>query len=177
VCRCRFTVIVLLPTVWALDSHSRWTNLKGSRQGPPDPRQASDAVPASHLRADHLHRMRPVGRAEAMIDRSEEGCEGVISTRPRLDLGGGVGRARWWWRLRDPDQGPSERLGAGRLGGHARVGAAGGDGAAGPVQDQPSLHDLLYRIQSLGLELVEIRRLPAAADEVPTKLEHQPPDF
>ena len=32
VCLCRFTVIVLLPTVWALDSHSRWTNFKGSRQ-------------------------------------------------------------------------------------------------------------------------------------------------
>jgi hypothetical protein len=35
----------------------------------------------------------------------------------------------------------------------------------GPVQDQSSLHGLLDRIQSLGLELVEIRRLPAPADE------------
>jgi hypothetical protein len=35
----------------------------------------------------------------------------------------------------------------------------------GPVQDQTSLHGLLDRIQSLGLELVEIRRLPAAPDE------------
>jgi hypothetical protein len=35
----------------------------------------------------------------------------------------------------------------------------------GPVQDQASLHGLLDRIQSLGLELVEIRRLPAAADD------------
>jgi hypothetical protein len=35
----------------------------------------------------------------------------------------------------------------------------------GPVQDQSSLHDLLDRIQSLGLELVEIRSLPTAADE------------
>jgi hypothetical protein len=35
----------------------------------------------------------------------------------------------------------------------------------GPVQDQSSLHDLLDRIQSLGLELVEIRPLPASADE------------
>ena len=30
----------------------------------------------------------------------------------------------------------------------------------GPVQDLSSLHGLLDRIQSLGLELVEIRRLP-----------------
>jgi hypothetical protein len=28
-------VIVLLPTVWALDSHSGWTNLKGSRHSAP----------------------------------------------------------------------------------------------------------------------------------------------
>ena len=35
----------------------------------------------------------------------------------------------------------------------------------GPVRDQSSLHGLLDRIQSLGLELVEIRRLPIAPDE------------
>jgi hypothetical protein len=35
----------------------------------------------------------------------------------------------------------------------------------GPVQDQSSLHDMLDRIQSLGLELVEIRRLPPSSDE------------
>jgi hypothetical protein len=46
----------------------------------------------------------------------------------------------------------------------------------GPVQDQASLHDLVDRIQSLGLKLVEIRRLPASVDEVPAELEHQPPD-
>ena len=34
----------------------------------------------------------------------------------------------------------------------------------GPVQDQSSLHGLLDRIQSLGLELVEIRQLPPAAE-------------
>ena len=41
----------------------------------------------------------------------------------------------------------------------------------GPVQDQSSLHGLLDRIQSLGLELVEIRRLPDPADELPADLE------
>jgi hypothetical protein len=46
----------------------------------------------------------------------------------------------------------------------------------GPVRDQASLHGLLDHIQSLGLEVVEIRRLPASADEVPADLKHQPPD-
>jgi hypothetical protein len=35
----------------------------------------------------------------------------------------------------------------------------------GPVEDQSSLHGLLDRLQSLGLELVEIRRLPTSPDE------------
>ena len=43
----------------------------------------------------------------------------------------------------------------------------------GPVEDQSSLHGLLDRIQSLGLELVEIRRLPAASEEVAA--EPEPP--
>ena len=38
------------------------------------------------------------------------------------------------------------------------------------------LYGLLDRIQSLGLELVEIRQLPVAADEVPAEPEHRPPD-
>ncbi|HEY4791902.1 MAG TPA: hypothetical protein VIJ05_11320 [Actinomycetes bacterium] len=46
----------------------------------------------------------------------------------------------------------------------------------GPLLDQSSLHGLLDRIQSLGLELVEIRQLPASADEVPAEPKHQPPD-
>ena len=41
----------------------------------------------------------------------------------------------------------------------------------GPVEDQSSLHGLLDRIQSLGLELVEIRRLPDPADEHPADME------
>jgi hypothetical protein len=43
----------------------------------------------------------------------------------------------------------------------------------GPVPDQSSLHGLLDRIQSLGLELVEIRRLPVAGEGLP--LESEPP--
>jgi hypothetical protein len=44
----------------------------------------------------------------------------------------------------------------------------------GPVQDQSSLHGLLDRINSLGLELVEIRQLPAAADDAPGESELPP---
>jgi hypothetical protein len=43
----------------------------------------------------------------------------------------------------------------------------------GPIEDQSSLHGLLDRIQSLGLELVEIRQLPPGA-ETPT-VEPEPP--
>jgi hypothetical protein len=32
---------------------------------------------------------------------------------------------------------------------------------SGPVEDQAALHGLLRRIESLGLELLEVRRLPA----------------
>jgi hypothetical protein len=35
----------------------------------------------------------------------------------------------------------------------------------GPLQNQAALHRLLDRIQSLGLELVEVRRLPREPDE------------
>ena len=44
----------------------------------------------------------------------------------------------------------------------------------GPIQDQSSLHGLLDRIQSLGLELVEIRQLPGPADEPPADTELPP---
>ena len=43
----------------------------------------------------------------------------------------------------------------------------------GPVPDQSSLHGLLDRIQSRGLELVEIRRLPVSGEGLP--LESEPP--
>ena len=46
----------------------------------------------------------------------------------------------------------------------------------GPVQDQAALYGLLDRIQSLGLELVEIRQLPASAEEGSAEPEPQPPD-
>jgi hypothetical protein len=46
----------------------------------------------------------------------------------------------------------------------------------GPVQDQAALYRLLDRIQSLGLQLVEIWQLSASADEVAAEPEHQPPD-
>jgi hypothetical protein len=35
----------------------------------------------------------------------------------------------------------------------------------GPVRDQAALYGLLDRVQSLGLELVEVRRLPQAPGE------------
>jgi hypothetical protein len=43
----------------------------------------------------------------------------------------------------------------------------------GPVQDQAALYGLLDRIQSLGLELVEIRQLPATAETL--IVEREPP--
>jgi hypothetical protein len=35
----------------------------------------------------------------------------------------------------------------------------------GPVRDQAELHGLLHRVQSLGLELVEVRRLPDSPEQ------------
>jgi hypothetical protein len=34
---------------------------------------------------------------------------------------------------------------------------------AGPVEDQAALHGLIRRIEALGLELIEVRRLPDIA--------------
>ena len=36
----------------------------------------------------------------------------------------------------------------------------------GPVRDQAELHGLLRRLQGLGLELVEVRRLPASNSDL-----------
>ena len=36
----------------------------------------------------------------------------------------------------------------------------------GPVRDQAELHGLLRRLQSLGLELIEVRRLPEGSHGV-----------
>ena len=44
----------------------------------------------------------------------------------------------------------------------------------GPMEDQSSLRGLLDRIQSLDLELVEIRRLPPSPDEAAAEPEPLP---
>jgi len=36
----------------------------------------------------------------------------------------------------------------------------------GPVRDQAELHGLLRRLQGLGLELIEVRRLPPSSKDV-----------
>ena len=36
----------------------------------------------------------------------------------------------------------------------------------GPVRDQAELHGLLRRLQSLGLELIELRRLPEGSQDL-----------
>lgn len=44
----------------------------------------------------------------------------------------------------------------------------------GPIPDQEALHELLAKIQSLGLEVVELRRLPAV-DRQPGPYPPPPP--
>ena len=44
----------------------------------------------------------------------------------------------------------------------------------GPIEDQSALHGLLDRIQSLGLELVEIRQFPQPAETPPVEPEPPP---
>ena len=36
----------------------------------------------------------------------------------------------------------------------------------GPVRDQAELHGLLRRLQGLGLDLIEVRRLPESGDDI-----------
>ena len=43
----------------------------------------------------------------------------------------------------------------------------GGTLLHGPVEDQAALHGLLRRIESLGLELIELRRLPEDGPAAP----------
>jgi hypothetical protein len=98
---------------------------------------------------NRLHRMRPVERAAAMIDRPGTGRrQGTTSTRPRLDVAGGVGHGPCWWRLRDPHQAPPERLATGRLRGPDDHLEPVATVLYGPVQDQAALYRLLDRIQS-----------------------------
>jgi hypothetical protein len=35
----------------------------------------------------------------------------------------------------------------------------------GPIRDQAELHGLLHRVQALGLELIEVRRLPDGREQ------------
>lgn len=44
----------------------------------------------------------------------------------------------------------------------------------GPIADQDALHELLAKIQSLGLEVVELRRLPGVG---PQSDAHPPPSL
>src|SRR5829696_1467926 len=88
--------------------------------------------PASAL--VHLHRMRSVKPARG---QDREGHEAIRPARTTARHHEGVGRALWRWRLRDPDQGPPERLAAGRLRGPDGHRQAGRDRPAwsgpGPV--------------------------------------------
>jgi hypothetical protein len=116
-------------------------------------------------------------RAGAMIDRPEEGRrQGITST----DRG-------WTWQEESAVAfagGDYEIRIKGRLSDSLLAAFEGMRASVqpvetvlyGPVQDQAALYGLLNRIQSLGLELVEIRQLRASVDEVQVEPEHQPPD-
>jgi hypothetical protein len=124
--------------------------------------------PASAL--VHLHRMRSVEPAGAKI---EGGHEAIGPAELRLDImresvvpyGGGDYEIRIKGRL-------SDSLLAAFKGLTATVEPVE-TVLYGPVQGQSTLHGLLDQIQSLGLELVEIRRLPTAPEELPD--EPEPP--
>ena len=90
-------------------------------------------------------------------------------------MAGGAGHGPCWWRLRDPHQGRLSDALLAAFEGLTTTVQPVATVLYGPVQDQTALYRLLDRIQSLGLELVEIRRLPASADEVAAEPEHQPP--
>jgi len=46
----------------------------------------------------------------------------------------------------------------------------------GPVADQAALHGLLDRVQALGLELIEVRRVSDPPSEPPGRVADQPSD-
>ena len=114
-------------------------------------------------------------RAGAMIDRPEEGRhQGITST----DRG-------WTWQEESAVAfagGDYEIRIKGRLSDSLLAAFEGLTASVepvetvlhGPVQDQSSLHGLLDQIQSLGLELVEIRRLPTSSDEPADELPPSP---
>ena len=91
-------------------------------------------------------------------------------------MAGGARHGPCWWRLRDPHPGPLSDALLTAFEGVTTTVQPVATVLYGPVQDQAALYRLLQRIQSLGRELVEIRQLPAAADEVALEPEHQPPD-
>jgi hypothetical protein len=47
----------------------------------------------------------------------------------------------------------------------------------GPVADQEALHELLAKIQSLGLEVIELRRLPGEGETSTIARLRKPPDL
>src|SRR5215217_2856735 len=131
--------------------------------------RTASCEPASAL--VHLHRMRSV---EPAGGQDREGQEATSPAELRLDsmresvvsYGGGDYEIRIKGRLSDSLLAAFEGLTATVKPVETVL--------HGPVQDQSSLHELLDRIQSLGLELVEIRPLPAAADELAAESERPP---
>ena len=114
----------------------------------------------------HLHRTRASERAEARLDRPDEGAARA-APRPRLGVAGGAGHGPCWWRLRAPQQG---RLSDSRLVAFeglrttvqsvATVLSGSGPGPGGalrPVGPDPVA----------GPGVVGIRQLPAAAMRFP----------
>jgi hypothetical protein len=91
-------------------------------------------------------------------------------------MAGGAGHGPCWWRLRDPHQGRLSDALLAAFEGLTTTVQPVATVLYGPVQEQAALYRLVDRIQSLGLQLVEIRQLPAAADAVAAEPEHQPPD-
>jgi hypothetical protein len=123
----------------------------------------------------HLHQMKPHAAIGAMIgpheSRRREGndptdCGWTWREESVVPFGGGSYEIRIKGRLSDSLLAAFEGLTATVEPVETVL--------HGPVQDQSSLHGLLDRIQSLGLELVEIRRLPTSPDEAAAEPEPPP---